>query len=250
MRTLALLSASALTFALWPVASRLDALAGAGVLVAMGVLLAAAASEGFSSTAVAAGALGALSSGVLGGESPMLGAAVLVAFAYAERTSRVSGRGAKAAHLALAALGGGVSGGLAVAYVHASPGVHVVAVVVAAVLAALPVLLEADDAIAHALDAAAQGVGEPAKNWLREAAEIRREAREAAVDRTAAAGAARSWRALLKLAEVRLRSEKRGGSTRAAPASGPDPYRSSGVESAQALVDQRIADLVRALPRT
>jgi hypothetical protein len=134
----------------------------------------------------------------------------------------------------------------------ASPLVRFVVVVVASVLVSLPMLLEADDPVAHALDSAAADISEPAKTWLREGAAIRRESFEVALDPAAALEAGKTWRSLRKLAETRIRLENSARLPRLAmgPPSGTEPYRSSVPESPASLVDQRIADHVKALAQT
>ncbi|MBW2527944.1 MAG: hypothetical protein JRI23_27435, partial [Deltaproteobacteria bacterium] len=135
--------AVAAAFGLAPLTSKLGVAGGALALVLLGVALALAASASVNASAVIAGSLGALASGMLTTVSPALAGAVLVAFCFAERTSRVPGGGAKLAHLALALAGGALAGVVCASYEAAEAGIRAVSVVVAAVLAALPLFVEA-----------------------------------------------------------------------------------------------------------
>lgn len=204
------------------------------------MLLALAASDRLAALAVASGALGAFGAQVVGAVAPAAGGAVLVALAFAERTSRVRGRSARLVHVGAALVVGALAGSLAAAYASGSPPVRVVALVVSAVLVTLPVLLEADDPIALAFDSASVRVPEPSRSALRGAAELRRRAREVPLDAPTGRTVAATWRALEKLAESRVSVER--GRTLV-----------SGMESPAAtvstLVDRRIAEHVTALAR-
>ena len=101
MRKLALLPAAALFFALAPTAARLGPVPSALLLVALGLLLAVAASDALSALTLTGGALGALSGGLLGALSPALGGAAALALCFAERGTRVRGKGARLLHLGL-----------------------------------------------------------------------------------------------------------------------------------------------------
>ena len=208
MRTTSLLVSAALLFAVWPLAARLGAIPGAVVSVALAVLVALAASGGASAVAMAYGALGAFAAGLVSPSASILGGALLVAGAYVERTTRVHGRIARAAHVALALFAGGVGGGLVASFGQAPLAVSSVAVVVAAVLVALPLLIEADDLVAHALDGIARDVDEPARGALATGADLRRNADDALLDRKTARTVRPTWRALSRLAEARLRVQR------------------------------------------
>ena len=168
MKKLAFIVAAASVFAFEPIAGRFGPLVASLALVWMGVVLAVFASGYVQSLAVAGGALGAFGAGVLGGVSPAAAGAVLVAAAFAERTIRVRSRTARAVHVLVALVGGALGGSLSTAYSSATLPVFAVAVVVGAVLAALPLLVEADDPLAHALDEAAASVAEPPIGCKRE----------------------------------------------------------------------------------
>ena len=238
MRKIGFLVAAAACFGLAPFAGRLGVVAGSALLLVLALALSAAASGAFDAISLAGGALGAFASVVLSGVSPAVGGAALVALAFAERSLRVRGQTARLVHAGAALGAGALAGALTSAYGSASPAVRGVAVVVAAVVVALPLLIDADDPVAHALDSAADDVAEPARASLREAAELRRTAGDDLLDRRSARQVRATWRALLRLAEARLRLERRGSAPRSAHAGG-----------VMARVDQRIADYVGVLTR-
>jgi hypothetical protein len=241
MRTTPLLASAALLFAAWPIAARLEAIPGAVVSVALAVLLALGASGGVSTLAMAQGALGAFAAGLVSPGASVLGGALLLGCAYAERTSRVQGRGARALHVVLAVFAGALSGGLTASFADAALAVRGVAVVVAAVLASLPRIVEAEDLVAHALDAAAREVTEPARGALLAGADLRRNADDALLDRPTARTVRRTWGALSRLAEARLRVE-RSRAVRATPKSGA-------TDAVVTMLDARITSHVAALAR-
>jgi hypothetical protein len=179
----------------------------------------------------------------------------LVTLAYAERSSRVRGAMPKLAHVGASLIAGGLAGMLSSSYAAASPAVRGVAIVVGAVLVALPMLLEADDALAHSLDGAALEVAEPARTSLKQGADIRRHAHEIPLDSSAARNVHKTWAALTKLAEARVRLEKsQNRNTVIANDKAEGSYRDPAqapttAQSVVAMVDQRIADHVKALSR-
>jgi MFS family permease len=245
MRRLALLLAAAAAFGLAPLAARLDPVPGAALLFALGVALSLAGSGALSALSAAAGALGALAGAALAPVSPAAAGAALAALAFAERTSRVRGRRARIAHLTVALSGGAVAGAVSGAYASASPGVRGVSLAVAAVLVALPLLVDADDPIAHALDAAAADVSDPAQSALRAGAALRRTADESLLDRRSAAEVRRTWAALARLAEARVRLER----ACAPGSSGPAVNTSAQAAVVLKRVDDRVAEHVAALTR-
>ncbi|MDF2693875.1 MAG: hypothetical protein K0S65_2258, partial [Labilithrix sp.] len=208
MKKIAFVIAAASLFAFAPLASRFGPVASSLALVWLGVVLAIFASGTLQSLAIAGGALGAFGSGVLASVSPVAAGAVLVAAAFAERTTRVRSRTARAVHVLVALVGGGFAGALSNAYTTASLPVFAVAAVVAAVLAALPLLVEADDPVAHVLEQSAALVSEPAKRSLLDGAELRRNAEEVPLDRATRARVKTTWQSLLRLAEARIRLER------------------------------------------
>ena len=239
MRKLLLPFSAAAAFGAGPLVAKLGVLPGSAVLVALGVLLALAASGSIASLAIAAGALGAFAGHVLGSVVPAAGGAVLVALAFAERTMRVRGTNARVVHVGAAAVVGALAGSLATAYASASPVVRVVALLVCAVLVALPLLVEADDPLAASLESLSRRIGDPAKASLRDAAELRRQVRDVLLDDATRVTVAATWRALAKLAESRLRVER----TKTLVAS------SSPAAAVATRLDERIADHVAALAR-
>jgi MFS family permease len=240
MRKLSLLVAAACAFGVAPFAGRLGLVGGSVLLVVLGVVLAVCASSALDAIAVASGAIGALAAGVLGTVSPAVAGAALVGAAYAERTMRVRGKTARAVHAGMSIVAGALSGALATAFVSASPAVRGVAVVMAAVLAGLPLLVDADDPIAHALDGLAALASGSAQASLREGAELRRTSRDVPLDRPTHRRVQSTWRALLRLGQVRVRLE-RAKSVRSESASPASDV----VE----MVDQRIKEHVIALGR-
>jgi hypothetical protein len=141
----------------------------------------------------------------------------------------------------LAVFAGGLAGGLTASFADATLAVRGVAVVVAAVLAALPRLVDAEDLVAHALDAAAREVTEPAKGALLAGADLRRNADDALLDRPTSRTVRRTWRALSRLSEARLRVE-RSRAVRATPKSGA-------TDAVVTMLDARITSHVAALAR-
>ena len=109
--------------------------------------------------------------------------------------------------------------------------------------------------LAHSLDGAALEVAEPARTSLKQGAEIRRHAHEIPLDTSAARNVHKTWAALDKLATARVRLEKsqsRNNAVNADRAEGsyrePAPAPTA-AQSVVAMVDQRIADHVKALSR-
>lgn len=271
MKKLAFIVAAASLFALVPLASRFGPIASSLLLVWLGVLLAIFASGTAQSLAIAGGAIGAFGSGVLSSTSPVVAGAVLALCAFGERTTRVRSRTARAVHVLLAVVSGGLAGGLSNAYSTASIPVFVVAAVVAGILVSLPLLVEADDPVAHALAEASTFVSGPSKLALAEGAELRRQAADVPLDRATQARVKTTWQSLLRLAEARVRLERtrppamlRVGELAAAPASTSavsDTDGASKTEPSTALaapsaadavlgmIDQRIAEHVSVLAK-
>lgn len=241
MRKLAFLVAAASLFALGPVADRFGPVVSSLVVVWLAVMAALCASGHVAALAVVGGAAGALGTGVLASTSPAVAGAVLVAAAFAERTTRIRSRNARALHVLLALVTGAGAGSLASSFTLAATSVYVVSIIVSAVLVSLPLLVEADDPLAHALERTAADVTGPARASLLEGVELRRTAAEIPLDRDAAARVRTTWKSLLDLAEARLRLERRRVVS-------VDPRVSDG-DPVLAMVDRRIEDQVRALAR-
>lgn len=259
MRKIAFFVAAASLFAIAPIANRFGAVGSSVALVWMTVMLAVFASGGLNSLAIAAGAAGAFGSGILAPVSPAAAGAVLVAAAFAERTTRVRTPIARAVHVVTALVGGALAGSLSTAFAASSAPVFGVAVVVAAVLAALPLLVDADDPLAHALEIASGDVAQPAKAALLEAAELRRSAQEIPLDRATEGRVKKTWQSLLRLAEARVRLERSRPRRSLVPAEdggGPvirvataddKPVIPTTADAVVGMLDQRIADHVTAL---
>jgi MFS family permease len=256
MKKLAFVVAAASVFALAPVASRLGPVASSVALVWLGVLLAVAASGSVRALSVAGGALGAFGSGILAA-SPAAAGAFLVAAAFAERTTRSRSRTARAVHLGVALVVGALAGTISTAFSAASMPVMVVAILVSAVLAALPLHVPADDPVAHALDEAAAAIAAPSRQLLREGAELRRSAEEVPLDRVTQARVSKTWESLLRLAEARVRLERSrprlaapSGEESPGPAGGEAAAQPSAADAVLGMVDQRIAEHVAVLSKT
>ena len=237
MNRVAFFLASACLFGLVPFVGRLGPVVGSLALVAAGIAVAIAASSVPTAIGVASGALGAFAAGLLGTVSPFVAGAVLVSMFFAERTLRVRGVGARAAHLGVAAVTGGIAGLVMATYSAAAFPVLSVAIVVCSVLIGLPLLVDADDPLAHALSLASQDVPEPSRSALREGAELRRHGREVPLDADTEARVKSTWRSLLKLTEARVRLAR-------APAQAGSP-----AEAVVKMVDDKIKDHVTALSR-
>lgn len=268
MKKIAFMVAAASLFALAPIANRFGPVASSVALVWLGVLVAICASGTANSMAVASGALGAFGAGILGPVSPAAAGAVIVAAAFAERSTRIRSRTARAVHVLVGLVGGALAGSLSTAFSSSSLPVMAVAIVVASVLAALPLLVEADDPVAHALDKAAKDVSEPARGALIQGAELRRNAEEVPLDRNTQLRVRKTWQALLRLAEARVRLERsrptvlvRVGELALpalVPANGPasaaavlalGPAQPSAADAVLGMVDQRITEHVTVLAK-
>lgn len=208
MKKSALLLAAAAAFGLAPYAKSMGQVPGAAWLVLLGVALGLGSSGYVSALAIAFGATAALTGTILGSISPAIGGGILVALAYGERTLRVRSPQGKLLHVGAAFGSGALAGTVASAYTAAALPVHAVAVVVAAVLVALPQLIDADDPLAHSLEGASKLVSDPAKGSFRDAAELRRQAQDIPLDDDAMKLVAKTWTALDKLADVRVRLER------------------------------------------
>jgi len=240
MKRLAFLVAAGLCFGLAPFTPRLGPVAGSLALVALAVALAVTASAAASALAVAGGALGAFASGMLMASSPAVAGAALAGLCFAERSMRVRNQSARLLHAGGALVGGALAGSLAMSFATASLPVRGVAVTVAAVLLALPLLVDADDPLAHALDGAAADIDGAAGAALREAAELRRTVDEDLLDAKTARHARGTWAALLRLAEARVRLAR--SPTLAKKDASP-------AQAVLQRVDDRIGDHVKALSR-
>lgn len=243
MKKVAFLVAAASLFAIAPLANRFGPVVSSAALVWLAVMLAVSASGMFSSLGIASGALGAFGSGILAAVSPAAAGAVLLGAAFAERTTRIRSRTARGVHVLLAIVGGALAGSCAHAFAGSSYAVMGVSVVVAAVLSALPLLVEADDPLAHALEISSREVSEPAKTHLASGAELRRSSMEIPLDGTTESKVRTTWKSLLKLSEARVRLERNRPRIRVATeGTAPTPQ-----DQVLGMLDQRIGDTVSAL---
>jgi hypothetical protein len=241
IRKLSVLVAAACLFGASPYVGILGHVGGSLALLGLALLLALAASGSFNSLALTGGALGAFAGTVLGSVSPAVGGAVLVGLAFAERTVRVRTASSRLVHVGAAVAGGALAATLSSAYLFAPLAVRMVAVVVAGVLVALPLLVDADDPLAHVLEGTAALLPDPAKTSLVDGAELRRSVRDIPLDRDTAKHVQKTWQALLRLAEARVRLER----TRSVRVmGGPSP-----AEAVVKMVDAKIGDHVTALSR-
>lgn len=255
MKKLAFVVAAASLFAFAPMANRFGPVASSIGLVWLGILVAIFASGSIQSLAIGGGALGAFGSGVLSSVSPTAAGAVLALCAFAERTTRIRSRTGRAVHVLTALVSGALAGALSNAYTTAHLSVFVVAAIVSAILVSLPLLVDADDPLAHALDEAAGLVVEPAKRALYEGAELRRQSAEVPLDRTTRERMKTTWQSLLRLAQARVRLERARPPqlVRIAepnPEGPPDPAPPpSAADAVLAMVDQRIVEHVNVLAK-
>lgn len=211
MKALTSIVAGGIVFGVLPLTTRLSSVAAATLLVALGVLLALAASATPSALAVAAGALGAYGGGVLLDAAPALAGAALVGLCFAERSVRVRERNARIVHVVLALAGGALAGYVSTRYALAEPMVRAVVIVIAAVLASAPLLVPADDPIAFALDDIARDLDGTVADDLRAGADLRRSVDESLLDPDSAKSARRAWKSLLSLARARARLSRTPG---------------------------------------
>ncbi len=251
MRKIAFLVAAACAFAATPYLKYLGAVPSAVAAVGLGIGLAMAASSGAYAVSIAAGSIGALAAGLLAPVSGPASGAVFLGLVFAERTLRVRGRTSRALHVLLALVGGAIAGGISSAYATASLPVMAVATVVCSVLVALPMLVDADDPIAHALDQAASLVAGRSASLLHEGADLRRSTREIPLETSLHARVEKTWAALLKLADARVKIDRRPLPT--VPLSLADDTSSdaarSPADAVLEMVDGRIAEHVKVLAR-
>lgn len=155
-------------------------LSAPAALVALGAIgtgaLAAWCFEGrLHALAVAAGALAALALVALGPSSVALGGGAFVLLASAPRALRIEGRRALGAHGALAFVGGALAATVGARYgADASLAVRAASLVVAGLIAALPLAVTAEDPIAHALASVAAELTGDVSAALSRAAALRR----------------------------------------------------------------------------
>lgn len=229
MRPIATLFVLALALVALPRTASLDALSGALVTLALGVL-SAVVIAGRSALSITLGSIGALAYTYLAPKAPELAAALFVAGAHGARSIRGRSLALRGAHTLTALLGGLLGGAILARYADAEPGVIAAASIVGALLAAMPLAIPADDAITFALQALASESDEPARALLMRAVAIRRRVDAATIDvlpPSVSTQLEASWAALLETANARATSRA----------------------SAALLLDKRIARFVDALDR-
>ena len=188
-------------------------LIGSLLFLGFGVGIGITASGYRGSLPIAGGALAALFAGALGGGAlgvahASLAAAVFFALVYAERTLRIRSNTGKAVHLALALGGGALAGMIAESYTAAAFAVHAIASLVAVAVVGLPLLVDADDHVAHNLATLGFGLDEPAKAGLVKAANLRRAAADVPLDGNTKTDVERTFRSLERLGEARLKLQE------------------------------------------
>lgn len=219
---------------------------GMVVFLGLSVAIATAASGYRGSLPVAGGALAALACGLvnvqtsvssLGLHHSALACAVFFALVFGERTLRIRSNVGKGLHIGLALVGGLLGGFVVQMYLHESPLVFAIASSVAVAAAGLPLLVDADDPVAHHLTQLAAGAGEPAKAGLLRAAELRRAAREISFDTNTDKDVGTIFRALGRLGEARTKLQGSATSNQTA-------------KGVLGMLDAKIAQSVAALEKT
>lgn len=239
---LAFALAAASLFAFAFLAQELPPVVWSAGLVWMAVLIAVLASGHRNALGVATGAIGALVGGLLLDTMPFAFGAVVTLGAFAERTLRVTKGTPRALAVGLAVVGGGAAASVVAAHVSATLPVLLVALVVASVLAALPMLVPAEDALAHTLARLAPLAPEPARAAILEGATLRRTWADLDGPRDAEKRVQPTWVAFLRLAEARVRLER----TRASK----DGAEDSAVATVAPALDERLREHVAVLAKT
>ncbi len=238
MRRLLYVLAVAVAFFALPMANRQGPFVSVAALVLVGVGLALLASAHANAVSVGTGAFAALGAGVLGTTSPAAAGAAFLMLVFAERTMRIRGNIPRAVHVLLTLIAGGMSGAITAMYVNAQPLVYGVACATAAVVAGLPLLIDADHPVAHALDLVASDLPADVRASLREGATILRESADIPLDPEVEKDVQTTWKSLLKLAQARAKVETH---TRARAG--------KHVQGVVAMLDRRIAEHVSLLSR-
>jgi hypothetical protein len=205
MRSLLLLVLAAAVFGVAPLSVRGGPMLGAALPIVLCVALAVVVSGQVSGVAVALGAVAAFVGTFAWAMAPALGGAITLALVYAERSLRIRTLRAIGAHVGLALLAGAAAGLLAASFSASPLASHAVAVTMCAVLAMLPLVIEADDRRVLLLEAAAATLGAPLASTLLEGAALLRH--DETLDRETAAKIKKTWLSLERLIEARLRLE-------------------------------------------
>ena len=238
MRRLLYVVAVAVAFFALPIANRQGLFVSVAALVLVGVGLALLASAHANAVSVGTGAFAALGAGVMGTTSPAAAGAAFVMLVFAERTMRIRGNVPRAVHVLLSLVAGGMSGAITAMYVNAQPLVYGVACATAAVISGLPLLIDADHPVAHALDLVASDLPSPVRASLREGATLLRESADIPLDPAVERDVQTTWKSLLRLAQSRAKVE-----THARARAGKH------VQGVVAMLDKRIAEHVSLLSR-
>lgn len=175
------------------------------LLVASTVLLGCAASGGFNWATVSFAAVGAFAGAALRGTSVAASGAIVLVSVFVERTLRIRGGIGRTVHLAAALLSGAAAMFLAETFAVRDMSLFGVAIAVGTALCALPLLIDADDAVAAELDRISKVVPDPASQELRSAAQMRRRVKDVTMDADVAKNVDGTFDTLLRLAEARLR---------------------------------------------
>ncbi|MBW2461917.1 MAG: hypothetical protein JRH11_09730 [Deltaproteobacteria bacterium] len=183
-------------------------LLAAALGVMAGVLLSVVLAGAVSPPAVALGALGAVAVTAVSPFSVALGGALLVAFAYGARILRARTLVAGAVTLAAAFLAGGSAAWIVWAYADAGWAIRGASVIVAALVAAAPLLVAVDDRVAHRLRMLAQRTAGGLRLRLLRAVVLRRRHLDAdyRLSRGTRRRLERAYRALLATAGSRIDS--------------------------------------------
>jgi len=236
-----LLTSAAGLFTVLPGASRGGLVTGTLLPMLLAIMLAVAVSGRVSGIAVIAGALAAFAGSLAWTFVPALGGAVVVGLAYAERTLRVRAARIRIVHASLATLAGAAAGALSAGYASSPPLYRGVAVVMCAVLAAIPLFIDADDPRVTLLEAAASKLGGPMAATLLDGVELLRCGDTALLDRETAANVKKSWRSLERLLEARLAMVPGSGTA--------NVRRGETAAMVTAMVDRQITEHIASLGR-
>jgi hypothetical protein len=218
------------------------------------VALALAASAHLDALPLAAGALGSLTSVALlrlaptGDTSVAAAGATLLAAAFLERTARVEGAPRRLAHLALAATSGALAALIFARHGAAAPLPRTAALVMGGALLTAPLLIPAEDPVAHLLSLAAGRLKGPTSPLLRGAAELRRWSLRPSASAPSSRRIDARWSALVALVHERLALPQPPSAAPGAPDSYRDTPTDEGPEARQARrLDEQIADACAAL---
>jgi hypothetical protein len=173
------------------------------LVVALGVLIACAVSGTWSTTAIASGALGAFFHDAMRSDFAILAGAAFAAMVYVERTLQMPTRKRQALHTGLALAGGGLASAVIANYQTAAPSLLAVALAVGVALFCLPLIVDADDPMAQALERTAHLLPASPASALREAAHLKRGSETASISSASRETVQKALESILKLGETR-----------------------------------------------